>query len=76
VPRRIGWLTKAVAQVLAESEEPMRAQNVHQAVEALLGETVRWSSVKDCLSKHAAGQHPRFVRVARGRYALLSALPH
>ena len=39
-------------------------------VEALLGEPVRWASVKAALAANVSGASPRFVRVARGRYAL------
>jgi len=64
---------EAVVRVLAERKEPMRARDVHGAVEALLGEPVRWGSVKKCLSSNVAGNSPRFVRVARGRYAIRPA---
>jgi hypothetical protein len=48
----------------------MRAWEVHAAVEAMLGEAVAWSSVKGALASNVSGSSPRFVRVARGRYAL------
>jgi HB1, ASXL, restriction endonuclease HTH domain len=69
-PRRPGWVLTAVVQVLTERGEPMRAKEIHTAVEGLLGETVGWSSIKMALTRHVAGPSPRFVRVARGRYAL------
>ena len=57
----------AVAQVLADRGEPMRAKDVHVAVERLLGEPIVWSSVKQALASNASGISPRFVRVrARG----------
>lgn len=68
--RRHDWVLDAVIRVLADRQEPMRAREVHGAVEALLGEPVRWGSVKKCLSSNVAGVSPRFVRVARGRYAV------
>jgi hypothetical protein len=71
--RRHDWVLAAVLRVLAERTEPMRARDVHGAVEALLGEPVRWGSVKKCLSSNVAGLSPRFVRVARGRYAVSTA---
>jgi hypothetical protein len=55
---------------MADREEPMRAKEIHDAVEALLGEPVGWSSVKQALASHASGSSPRFVRIARGRYRL------
>lgn len=44
--RRPGWVLTAVVQVLADREEPMRAKDIHTAVEALVGEPVAWSSIK------------------------------
>src|SRR5579863_2433678 len=38
--RRPGWALKAVVQVLADRGEPMRAKDIHAAVEALVGESV------------------------------------
>lgn len=63
-------MLKAVAQVLADQDEPMRAKDIHAAVEASLGERVSWSSIKGALADHAAGSSRRFVRIARGRYVL------
>ncbi len=63
-------MPKAVVQVLADREEPMRAKEVHAAVEALLGEPVGWSSVKMALVSNVSGSSRRFVRVSRGRYVL------
>lgn len=69
-PRRPGWVLKAVVQVLADREEPMRAKDIHAAVEALVGEPVARSSIKGALADHASGSSRRFVRIARGRYVL------
>jgi hypothetical protein len=60
---------EAIVRVL-EDHEPMQAKEVHAAVEALLGEPVRWASVKAALAGNIAGPSPRFVKVARGRYRL------
>jgi hypothetical protein len=65
--RKAGWVVEAVALVLADRDEPMRAKEVHAAVEALLGEPVRWTSVKSALARDSS----RFERVARGCYRLL-----
>lgn len=67
---RAGRIIEAIVRVLAERREPMQAKEVHAAVEALFGESVRWASVKAALAANVAGPSPRFVRVARGRYAL------
>jgi hypothetical protein len=69
-PRRPGWVLNAVMQVLADRGEPMRAKDIHVAVEALVGEPVAWSSIKGALADHVSGPSPRFVRIARGRYVL------
>jgi hypothetical protein len=59
----------AVGAVLAEAETPMRAREIHAAVETMRGEPVAWSSVKDCLASNAKPEG-RFIRIARGRYRL------
>lgn len=69
-PRRPGWVLRAIVQVLADRGEPMRAKDIHAAVEALVGEPVPPPSVKGALAKNVAGSSARFVRVARGRYIL------
>lgn len=60
--RRAGWIVEAIVRVLAERGEPMQAKEVHAAVETLLGERVRWSSVKAALAASIAGPSSRFVR--------------
>ena len=72
--RRHDWVLDAVIRVLADRHEPMQPREVHAAAEALLGVPVRWGSVKKCLSSNIVGTSPRFVRVARGRYAASAAL--
>jgi hypothetical protein len=67
--RRVGWIVEAIVRVMAD-REPMQAKDVHAAVEALLGKSVRWSSVKAALAANIAGPAPRFVRVAKGCYRL------
>jgi hypothetical protein len=69
-PRRPGWIVEAIVRVLANRQEPMQARAIHAAVEGLLGEPVRWGSVKGSLAANISGSSPRFVRVARGRYGL------
>lgn len=70
--RHVGWVTKAVEQVLAAHGEPMRAKAVHAAVETSLGKAVPWSSVKNALSDGASGHTPRFTRIERGLYRIAS----
>jgi hypothetical protein len=73
-PRRPGWVLKAIVQVLTD-QEPMQAKAIYAAVEALLGEPVRWCSVKAALAGNVGGPAPRFVKVARGRYKLATGRP-
>ena len=70
-PRRPGWVIDAVAQVLANQSEPMRATRVHSAVEKLLGESVSKDSVDSCLSAGVRRKEPRFERVSSGCYRLI-----
>lgn len=67
---RRGWVLAAVTEVLGTADEPMRARDIQESAERLVGEPVGWSSVKDCLTRHIGGELPRFERVARGRYRL------
>ena len=69
---RQGRIIDAISQVLSEERDPMQARDVHTRVEALLGEPVRWASVKATLAGNLTGPAPRFVRVARGRYGVSS----
>jgi len=67
---RAGRIVGAVAHVLCVAGGPMRAEEVHAAVEALLGERVRRISVKATLAGNLDGPTPRFARVARGLYRI------
>ena len=67
---RGGLVPKAIEQVLHEAIGPMRARDIHAEVEELLGRSVPASSVKNWLAKRAHGDHPRVVRLGRGRYRL------
>jgi len=48
----------------------MHVPAIHRACEELLEEPVNFSTVKDCLSVHSQGSHPRFVRIELGVYAI------
>lgn len=69
-PRRPGWVPDAVREVLAGAG-PMRLMDIHAAMERQLGQPVSIESVSWCLRMGARGLDSRFVRVARGRYALV-----
>src|ERR1700733_3993286 len=57
--RRPGWVLTAVVHVLADREEPMRAKDIHRAVEVSLGEPVAWSSIRSALASGASGSSRR-----------------
>jgi hypothetical protein len=56
--------------VLFESVEPMRMKDIHAEVEAMLGQPVSRSAVKNWLAGHTGGEQPLFIRLARGRYRI------
>lgn len=70
-PRRPGWVLDAVVRVLGDRAGPMRLMEIHAAMERQIGQSVSIESVSWCLRKGARGLDPRYVRVARGRYALV-----
>lgn len=61
--------------ILSEAVEPMRVRDVHAEVEALIGQTVSSSAVKNWLAGHARGDHALLVRLGRGRYLVATARP-
>jgi hypothetical protein len=68
---RPGLVAKAIQQVLADAHGPMRARDIHAAVEDLLSRSVSTSSVKGWLATNVDGDDARLVRLARGRYRLM-----
>jgi hypothetical protein len=72
LPRRAGDIKTAIHAVLASAEAPMRAVEVHQAVEQRLERPVNWQSVKGCLWEGWQADPQIFERVGRGRYQLCS----
>jgi len=72
---RQGRIISAIAQVLGDTGDPIHARDVHARVEMLLGEPVRWASVKATLAGNIQGPAARFVRVARGQYRLPDLAP-
>lgn len=74
LPRhRLEWrsVQNAVIVVMSSADGEMQLRDIHAAVEALCGQPVSRSSVKNCVAKGAAGRSARFERVARGRYRLV-----
>jgi hypothetical protein len=65
-----GMVQRAVVEVLAASNGPMRGADVHQAVERLLGRPVSKNSVSWSLAADARSNEPRFERITRGHYQL------
>jgi hypothetical protein len=68
---RNGLVPRAIKQVLTEAPGPMRARDIHAAVEDLLNRSVPSSSVKCWLATNVQGERPQLVRLGRGRYRLL-----
>ena len=48
----------------------MRARAIHRRAEQLLGQGVRWPSVREAVSAHTIGLDRRFRRLERGMYEL------
>lgn len=71
--RRQGSVLAAVTAVLEIAEAPMRYVEVKAGVEALLGEAVPGSTVREALSANSRGARARFQRVTVGRYHLSPA---
>jgi hypothetical protein len=67
---RWGRILEAVTEVLKAAGASMQAQEIHAAVEKLLGEPASWSSVRNCLASDVHGKSPRFERVGHGRYRM------
>ena len=65
-----GEVTRAVVKVLVAIHGPMRAADIHLAVERLLERPVSKESVHWCLRRGISGEHPRFERVSYGMYRL------
>jgi len=66
--RAQGQVRDIIDRLLQQAGEPMRARELHSAVEEELGETVPWSSIGNCLARNSAGPATRFERVGYGRY--------
>jgi len=70
LPRRSGVVREVVFRVLAASDRPLRAREIHAAAEALAGESLSWNTVKDCLFKSARQPDTSIERVNHGCYQL------
>jgi hypothetical protein len=66
--RRRGEVRGVIERLLGEADAPMRAREIHRAVERDLGEPVPWSSIANCLRRNSAGDHDRFEKVGLGVY--------
>lgn len=71
---KFGTVSTAVVAVLAEAGQPLRFVDIHARVEALLPVPVSRATVKAFLSDEANRKKSRFVRVARGLYALVEPI--
>jgi hypothetical protein len=66
---------RTVTDVLLASSRPMRAREIHGAAEQLLGEPLRWASVRGILSAYTIGGDRRFRRLRRGLSELALTRP-
>lgn len=67
--RRVGWVWRNLRRVLAVADGPVTPRQAHALLEAQLGESIPYSTVKGCLSNHVRAGH--LERVGRGRYVLV-----
>ena len=63
--RKFGTVGDAVITVLSQADSDLRFVEVHEQVEALLGEPVARSSVKNCLARGCTRRGRAFERVER-----------
>ena len=70
IPARGLPLLRTLEAILADSDHPMHIASLHAALEQRLQATVSRASLKDCLSDHARGGRPTFLRQKRGWYRL------
>ena len=63
-------MLETVTRVLERAGEPMRAREIHTEAERLLGEPLRWTSVKAALAANAETGEARFERVRHGYYRI------
>lgn len=69
VRARAGRVYRAVETVLSESDEPLRAREIHRRCEIVLDEPASWSTVKQCLFEYSRGTSPKVLRVGYGLYS-------
>jgi hypothetical protein len=67
--RRPGVVGAAIVAVLASAGE-LRASDVHASVQAIVGEQIPASSVKNWLARSARGEDAAVERTRRGLYRL------
>lgn len=66
--RRPGQVMRLLEAILAESEWPLRAVELHQAIEKRLGESVSRSSVDSALWHAVRRDDVAIARIGYGRY--------
>jgi hypothetical protein len=70
VSAKVSPVLETVTLVLELAGKPMRAREIHAAAEQLLGQPLRWTSVKGALAGYASGPERRFRRVRHGIYEI------
>jgi hypothetical protein len=68
VGRRAGAVQAAMIEVLAATDKPLKAREIHAAAQELAGIPLSWNTVKDCLHKNARRLDSPIERVGHGRY--------
>ena len=75
-PRRVdrrmrqGVVERLVLDVLRSAPEPMRVKDIHAMAEAVLGEPLAVSTVKNFVAGAVQGDRPLLVRASRGQYVV------
>ena len=57
-----------VLRALEEADRPLRAREIHQAVQKLAATPLSWNTVKDCLHKNARRPTSPIERIRHGLY--------
>ena len=64
----MGAVIDTITAVLEHADQPMRPRDIHAAAQELLGQPLKWTSVKAALAAHASGPGQRFERMSHGHY--------
>ena len=68
--RARGQVRDLIIHLLQKADQPIRARDIHRAVEQVLGEEVAWSSIAYCLARNDPGSEARIENIRLGLYRL------